>query len=229
MDTSQRRHTDQDTYDFLINHMGEEDGDRDDGRWNSIFETEPTKREVEEWVNYVWHVKHEQSKKAKDERRRAAMKKHAPELVKGMLITMSIDQRLPRKEINKVYCEKIITELSKISLFKEYEYLVGRALRFEFWTEGEDGKPHWNPHFHINVETTKQKGKIAQPLERKFVKDSNGKLRKWNIWCVDATPREADRLEKYVVDGDKANNKIDYVAMDNEYKRQNNIEEIYII
>lgn len=77
---------------------------------------------------------------------------------------MSIDQQIPRIEINKVYCEKIIAELVKISLFKEYEYLTGRAVRFEFWTKGEDGKPHWNPHLHINVETIKTKGKIAQPL-----------------------------------------------------------------
>lgn len=224
METSQRRHTDQDTYDFLIKHMGERDDDREDGRWNSIFETEPTRREVEEWVNYVWNIKNEQSKKAKDERRRGQMKKHAPELIKGMLITMSIDQRVPRKEINKIYCEKIITELSKISLFKEYEYLAGRTLRFEFWTEGEDGKPHWNPHLHINAETTKTKGKIAQPLDRKFVKNP-----KWHIRNVNATPRDAQRLEKYVEDGDKASNKIDYVEMDNEYKRQNNIEEVYII
>ena len=60
MEPQQRRHTDQDTYEFLIKHMGEPDDDREDGRWNSIFETEPTIREVEEWVNYVWNKKNEQ-------------------------------------------------------------------------------------------------------------------------------------------------------------------------
>ena len=223
MDTSQRRHTDQDTYDFLIKHMGEEESGREDGRWNSTFETKPTTREVTDWVNYVWNIKNEQSKKAKEERNREQMKAHAPELVKGMLITMSIDQRLPRKEINKIYCEKILTEMSKIALCKTYDYLAGRALRFEFWTEGKDGKPHWNPHLHINVETVTTKGKIAQPLHRKFAKPI------WKIYNVEVTHGTAQRLQMYVEDGDKADNKIDYVEMDNEYKRQNNIEEVYII
>ncbi len=203
--------------------------DDDAEGWSHKFKDKPTMEQGDEWMMEHWIVKNERAKARRVERQNAMMKKIAPELVKGMLITMSIDQQVPRIEINKLYCEKIITELVKISLFKEYEYLTGRAVRFEFWTEGKDGKPHWNPHLHINVETIKQKGKIAQPLERKFVKDSNGKARKWKIWCVDATPNDAETLHNYVDQGEKQENKMDYVAMDNEYKRQNNIDEVYIL
>jgi hypothetical protein len=217
-----------DLYDAVREIIMLEDEDNED-RWNTKFEDKPTLKQADEWMTEHWVAKNERAKTRRAERQNAMMKKIAPELVKGMLITMSIDQQIPRIEINKLYCEKIITELVKISLFKEYEYLTGRAVRFEFWTEGKDGKPHWNPHLHINVETIKTKGKIGQPLYRKFVKDTDGKDRKWNIYSVDAEPRDAKTLENYVDNGEKAENKMDYVAMDNEYKRQNDIEEVYII
>lgn len=208
-------------YDAVKEIIMMEDDDADG--WSHKFDNKPTMEQGDEWMMEHWIAKNERAKTRRAERQNAMMKKIAPELVKGMLITMSIDQQIPRIEINKVYCEKIIAELVKISLFKEYEYLTGRAVRFEFWTKGEDGKPHWNPHLHINVETIKTKGKIAQPLERKFKKP------KWKIWCVDATPRDIETLHNYVEQGDKTENKMDYVAMDNEYKRQNDIEEVYII
>ena len=213
-----------DLYDAVREIIMLEDEENETGRWNTKFEDKPTLKQADEWMTEHWVAKNERAKTRRAERQNAMMKKIAPELVKGMLITMSIDQQIPRIEINKVYCEKIITELVKISLFKEYEYLTGRAVRFEFWTEGEDGKPHWNPHLHINVETIKTKGKIALPLVRKFQKNP-----KWKIWCVDARPRDIETLHNYVEQGDKAENKMDYVAMDNEYKRQIGIQEVYII
>jgi len=213
-----------DLYDAVREIIMLEDEENEDGWWNTKFEDKPTLKQADEWMTEHWVAKNERAKTRRAERQNAMMKKIAPELVKATLITMSIDQQVPRIEINKLYCEKIITELVKISLFKEYEYLTGRAVRFEFWTEGKDGKPHWNPHLHINVETIKTKGKIAQPLDRKFVKNP-----KWKIYNVDATQRDIETLHNYVEQGDKQENKMDYVAMDNEYKRQNNIEEVYII
>ncbi len=212
-----------DLYDAVREIIMMEDED-DMDQWNTKFKDKPTMKEADEWMMEHWIVKNERAKTRRVERQNAMMKKIAPEFVKAMLITMSIDQKIPRIEINKIYCEKIITELVKISLFKEYEYLTGRAVRFEFWTEGKDGKPHWNPHLHINVETIKKKGKIAQPLDRKFVKS-----KKWKIYSVDVTQNNAETLQNYVDNGEKQENKMDYVAMDNEYKRQNNIDEVYII
>lgn len=215
------RHTDRDTYDFLLKHIGQEDTTLED-RWNSTFEYEPTNQEIEEFVDWVWNIKHIQALKMKEERHRKRLKKMAPSLVQALLITISIDQDAPREEINKDYCEKIMTELRIISLCKTYEYLRGQSVRFEFWTEKEK-KPHWNPHFHIMIETNKKQGEISLPLRRKFVK------KKWKIYNVNTTPRNTETLTNYVIEGNKQESKKQYVEMDNEYKRKINIPELYII
>ena len=102
---------------------------------------------------------------------------------------------------------------------------------FEFYT-----KEGWNPHIHLYTETSVQVGAIAQVLRRKFIEKS-----KWKIWNVDVKKGTADHQEGYiharnscsaVPEGNenvviKCDEKMEFVAKDNEFRRQNNIKNSY--
>lgn len=186
------------------------------GRWNTKFEAKPTMLEAEEWVHRVWTIGGIVAKRKKAERLAKLTKEIAPEMVKSKLITFMIDQQ---KTITKQYCEALVDELRLTSQYESYKYLRGSTVRFEFYTKGDK----FNPHLHFNCETSMKNGQIAQLLKRKFVKD------KWNIYRINAVERTADITENYIIDANKTSEKMPSVEKDNEFKKANNIEEVYII
>lgn len=194
-------------------------------RWNTKFKNEPTIQEADEWMTKHWVVKHLQNQKTRKARRQAMIKKLDSSLIEGKLITVSIDQGF---EIDLEYCLSIVERLRKLSRCETTKYLAGSTLTFEFFSKDKENPlvDNYNPHFHLSVETSTPLGKVKLPIKRIFLPEKNPK--KWKMYWLDGRVRTLKETMDYV-EGFKAEEKLEFVAKDREFKKKIGVDNTYTI
>lgn len=182
------------------------------GYWNSSFSHKPTKDEVMELLMKI------DAQVVKEEQRR---KNQFNRVISGdimcCLVTISINQEYDKQIVDLI---KEIIYVLRHAKFKWYDQPI---LRAEFYSD-KDGK--WNPHIHILNKRGLKNGVapsvIKQALERKL------KGEKYQVYRVHACARPLTAGEDYI-NGVKKTAKLDNVKKDMEYRKKNNIEEIYYL
>lgn len=150
-----------------------------------------------------------QSRENRGKEMHKRLKKACPEHCKSLLITLSIDKNLtPTDAVVKQF--EVIDKLQKAN----YKYFSSVAHRFEYFS-----KSGWNPHIHICTDKNNTPGQVAQSLRRKLLKGMS-------VYNIDVAEIGYQQVQKYI-NGDKADDKMVYVAKDAKFRSENDIEDIY--
>lgn len=183
------------------------------GDYNEFFKIKPTAAEIQQWMD-EFEIKGYLAKQHNEERRKLLMSGKSSH---SQLITINISQD---------YKQPIKAQWDIINALRDanYKWMSPDAVAtFEYY--GKDGK--WNPHIHIVITRTTKRSTIEQQLTRKFFMNHKTKerVKKW-AYCiyknVDVADRDKSRVMDYV-NGIKAEEKMEGVNKDREYREKNGV------
>ena len=136
----------------------------------------------------------------------------SPEQIKMQLITISIDKNL--SELDAIEIQQRI-----IKMIRQAKYKCMGETRYVFEYFGKSG---WNPHIHMVCDKNKTDGQLAQLIRRKLKKVSEA----YNIDVLSLDKTAADNY----IEGNKAEDKMDDVKRDRQFRERYNVDEIgYIL
>lgn len=182
-----------------------------EGWWNENFQQQPTRDEV---IIYLMKL---DAKIIKEEQRR---KNQFNRVISGevmcCLATISINQ-------DYIQVPELIKEIIYLLKNTKYKWYDQPILRAEFYSD-KDGK--WNPHIHILNKRGLNNGVPPSVIKQALTKKLKGD--KYQVYRVHACERPLTAGEDYI-NGVKKTIKQDNVKKDAEYRKENNIEDIYYL
>jgi len=126
------------------------------------------------------------------------------------LITLSVDQSLsPADTVARQH--KVIQRI----ISAKYKWLIEASYCFEYYS----GEQNWNPHIHIKIDKTISKSHIAQQLRRKL-KDL--------VYYINVSEK-TEEIHSAYISGIKTESKTDNHKMDEVFRKDNNIKDIYLV
>lgn len=176
-------------------------------RWNEYFQEKPTDEEINDLI-LKQLIKCEMAKKEKRKKRNEII--YGSNKNNGQLITLCIDKEY-------IQVPKLATEIISVIRSTDYQCISDSKAVIELY--GENG---WNPHIHIVTKKLKQNGQLAQLFRRKFVKQ------KYQCYRVDVKDMPYESALAYVM-GEKESDKIEMLEKDMEYRKKNNLQDVYDI
>lgn len=182
-----------------------------EGWWNQNFQHPPSRDEV---ITFLMKL---DSKILKAEQRR---KNRFNQVITGeamcCLATLSIDQ-------NYIQVVDLIKEIVTLLRNTKYKWYDQPILRAEFFSD-KDGK--WNPHIHILNKRGLNNGVPPSVIKQALTKKLKGD--KYQIYRVHACERPLTSGEDYI-NGVKKTIKQENVKKDAEYRKENNLQDIYYL
>lgn len=135
---------------------------------------------------------------------------------KTHMITISLDQGLPRNKETVALQEKIITIIREA----DYKCMSNAKARFEYFS----GDMKWNPHIHImtDVVDNKPASAPAQQIRRKLKDKGIG------VYWVNGVTRTGTIHFDYIL-GKKSEEKLDCCKADEEFRKKFGALELYEI
>ena len=137
------------------------------------------------------------------------LKQYSPEQVKTQMITLSIDQKLDPAKAVEIQLD-VIEKIKKAN----YKCFSNVSHKFEYYT-----KTGFNPHIHIVLDKNKSDGQISQLIRRKL-KDNP------EIYRVHVCTLHRQAHDAYM-QGDKTDEKHEFVKKDEVFREIHQIQDIY--
>lgn len=168
----------------------------------------------EEWEDMMvkWKCMDDEKKQAFNQKCREYKKRTGN--LKTQLCNVHFDQKATKEEV-------IDAQMKLIEGIKSAEWALidhGKA-RCEYYSE-----VGWNPHIHIFTYQIKNDGALAQHVRKKIKTVLKEKAS--IVYRVSVVNANDDRHVKYI-NGEKKEGKEKYVRMDENFRKENGIEETY--
>lgn len=165
-------------------------------------------REKIRWISYTkW--KEAELKREMAEAMRELEKSNGTN--KTHLITLSIDQEMPREKVASLQLE-VITIIREAN----YKCLSNAKARFEYFSGDQ---LEWNPHIHVFTDAIGNAGSVAQQFRRKLKKIPE-------VYRVHGTTKTGAIHFDYIM-GNKRKDKEEAVQKDAEFRKKYGVLEIY--
>lgn len=180
-------------------------------RWNDVFVNKPTDYEVQ-----IYLMKLDDKNKKNSQYQKNLYNQVIHDECMCCLATLSIDQEY-------LQVPQLIKEIVSVLRSTAYKWYDEPILRAEFYS-GQDGK--WNPHIHILNKRGLNNGVAPSVIKQALTKKLKGT--KYQVYRVAAHQFPLTAGENYI-NGIKKQEKQENVEKDAQYRKENNIDDIYYL